>query len=592
MIGTAKTEVEQVAFFDAVLECFKRAVERVGEIRHHYRVAGLTVRLSLAGDAFEPALTRAIGHREIGPVASPDVTLCAWDSHETGVTMVPPPCDRLAFSDRGDLWGFNSQRVRTSFQHHDHSVNVYDADRRTGLYWVQRAALLPHWSHASPLRTMWHWALERHGLQLVHGAAIGGKDGALLIVGKGGSGKSSTALTCLEAGLDVAGDDYVVVRHNPEPRVHGLYSTAKLNPADLARYPRLAPLRNKVNVPANEKAVLFLDPQLSGQLPPDMPLAGIALAAVVDREGSQLVAESLPVVQQAATFTTMSQLPYASGRTHRFLESLCAALPTYRLELGRDPVRLAETVRRFLGDRARPRPRPAAAPLPDTPLVSVIIPVYNGESFLAEAMASVLGQGYPALEVIVVDDGSTDATAAVARRLPCDVRLFKQANAGPAAARNRGIRNASADFVAFLDVDDLWPPGTLSMLMSELLRDPELELCQGYAQVTEFDPATGEYEYRGNPRESFPYSVDSAIFRTRVFDRVGLFDQTLLFGEDTDWFKRAEELAVPIKRVEAVTLLVRRHGQNMTHGREPVGLHKLRVLKRALDRKRANVAKL
>jgi glycosyltransferase involved in cell wall biosynthesis len=217
--------------------------------------------------------------------------------------------------------------------------------------------------------------------------------------------------------------------------------------------------------------------------------------------------------------------------------------------------------------------------------VSVIIPVYNGERFVADAIGSVLAQNYPALEIIVVDDGSTDGTEDAVRRMPFEVHYFKQPNLGPAAARNRGVRDASGDFVAFLDVDDLWPENTLNTLMNELLRHPQLDLVQGYSQVTEFVEGSG-YEYRGNPMESFPYSIATALYRKRVFDRVGLFDKTLIFGEDTDWFNRANELGVPMKRLDLVTLVVRRHGRNMTQEKTPVELNMLRVFKKALDRKR------
>jgi hypothetical protein len=322
-----------------------------------------------------------------------------------------------------------------------------------------------------------------------------------------------------------------------------------------------------------------------------MELRAIAVPRVVDREDTGLVPEARSVVQQAASFTTMSQLPYAGNHTHRLFTALCEAVPGYRLELGRDRQRLTGAVRHFLADSA---PVPAAhgtgAPpvaAGEAPLVSVIIPVHNGERFVADAVNSVLAQRYTSLEIIIIDDGSTDGTEAAVRRLPCDVHYFKQENLGPAAARNRGIRDASGDFVAFLDVDDLWPDHALGVLMDELLRHPEIDVARGYSQVMEYDTATGTYEYRGNPKESFPYSIACAVYRKRVFDRIGLFDKNLLYGEDTDWYNRAHEQQVPMRRVEAVTLHVRRHGRNMTHAKTLVELNMLRVLKLSLDRQRA-----
>jgi len=585
-----RTEDEQVAFFDGVYERFRQATGNVGEFHHDYRVAGTTVRLSFAGDRLVPFLTRALEHLKIDPVAEPDATFCLWDSQSTGVTMLPPPCDREGFSDRGDLWGFNSRRIKTAFHYHDYSVNLFDHQRRTGIYWVQNSAVLPYWVLASPLRTLFHWWMERNGCQLVHAAAVGVGDDALLIVGKGGLGKSSTALTCLEAGLEFLGDDYVIVRSEPTPMVYSLYATAKLNPGDVERYPDLRPLLSKQEVPADEKAVLFLDPRFRAQLRLELPIEAIAIPRVTGRDETVLVPEAEAVVQQAASFTTMSQLPYAGDHTHQLFAGLCARLPGYRIELGKDPSRITGAIRSFLSEGAvREHRGLLQAPPSEAPLVSVVIPVLNGECFVAEAVGSVLAQGYPALEIIIIDDGSTDETEAAVRRLPCDVHYFKQENLGPSAARNRGIRDAAGDYVAFLDVDDLWPPHTLTTLMSELLQDPELDLAHGYSQVMEYDPATGTYEYRGNPKESFPHSISLAVYRKRVFDRVGLFDKTLLYGEDTDWYNRASERGVTMRRLDAVTLHVRRHGQNMTHDKTLVELNMLKVLKKTLDRKRAEI---
>jgi hypothetical protein len=584
-----KTEEEQLTFFDGMYERFSRAVENVGEVHHDYRVAGTVVRLSFAGSRLVPYLTRALQHLEIAPVETPDVTFCLWDSVSSRVTMMRPPCDLEGFSDRGDLWGFNSKRIKTAFHYHDFSVNVFDHDRKVGIYWVQNADLLPYWVLASPLRTLFHWWMEKNGCQLVHAAAVGVDDRALLIVGKGGLGKSSTALTCLEAGLEFMGDDYVIVRHEPKPTVYGLYATAKLNPWDTGRFETLRPFLARPDVPPDEKAVLFLHPHFGARLRKEMPLEAIAVPQVVDREETVLCPEAHEVVQQAASFTTMSQLPYAGNHTHHLFESLCNKLPGHRLELGRDRAKLSAAIADFLRDRSRRRngTAPSFPARTRMPLLSVVIPVLNGERFVAEAVSSVLAQGYPSLEIIIIDDGSTDGTEAAVRRLPCDVHYFKQENLGPAAARNRGIRDAAGDFVAFLDVDDLWPEHTLVTLMAEMLEHPEIDVVRGYSQVMEYDQATGTYEYRGNPKESFPYSIATAVFRKRAFDRVGWFDKTLLYGEDTDWFNRAQELEVPMKRIEAVTLHVRRHGLNMTHEKTLVELNMLRVLKKSLDRRRA-----
>jgi GT2 family glycosyltransferase len=102
----------------------------------------------------------------------------------------------------------------------------------------------------------------------------------------------------------------------------------------------------------------------------------------------------------------------------------------------------------------------------------------------------------------------------------------------------------------------------------------------------ELDAETGRYEYVGNPHESFPFYIGAALFRRRAFEKVGLFDTEFRFAEDTDWFNRAIEAGIGLERLPQVTLLVRRHGSNLTHGKSLVELNTLRVFKKALDRKR------
>jgi len=110
------------------------------------------------------------------------------------------------------------------------------------------------------------------------------------------------------------------------------------------------------------------------------------------------------------------------------------------------------------------------------PLVSVVIPVYNGERYLGEAIDSVLRHSFAGSEIIVVDDGSTDRTADVATAYGSAVRYFRQHQSGSGAARNRGIEVARGSLFAFLDADDVWTPNKLAIQKSAFDADPELEL--------------------------------------------------------------------------------------------------------------------
>lgn len=221
------------------------------------------------------------------------------------------------------------------------------------------------------------------------------------------------------------------------------------------------------------------------------------------------------------------------------------------------------------------------------PLVSVIIPAYNCERFLPEAVQSVLDQKYSPVEIVIVDDGSTDGTANVAGSFAETVRYLHQANQGPAAARNRGIEHAQGSLIAFADADDLWPANKLEQQLPYLIRDPRIDIVLGRIQQVQLSETNnGQTQSQEIGETAFSVNLGSAIIRKSVFERVGLFDETMRYSEDVDWFMRAREAGAVIVTIDAVTLVYRQHEQNMTRGKSTSELNVLKALKRSLDRRR------
>jgi len=221
------------------------------------------------------------------------------------------------------------------------------------------------------------------------------------------------------------------------------------------------------------------------------------------------------------------------------------------------------------------------------PLVSVVIPVFNGERFLREAVQSVLDQKYSPIEIIIVDDGSTDGTSAVARSFSETVRYLYQANQGPAAARNRGIEHAQGSLIAFADADDLWPSEKLEMQLPYLINDAAIEIVMGRIQQVRLSKTVnGQTQAEELAEPAFSVNLGSAVIKKSVFERVGLFDESMRYSEDVDWFMRAREAGAAIVTIDAVTLLYRQHEENMTRGKSTSELNVLKALKRSLDRRR------
>lgn len=218
------------------------------------------------------------------------------------------------------------------------------------------------------------------------------------------------------------------------------------------------------------------------------------------------------------------------------------------------------------------------------PLISVVIPVRNGERFFRSAMDSIEGQEYRALEVLLIDDGSTDGVARHAKQCPSFVRYIRQRKRGQAAARNRGVQQSKGELIAFLDIDDLWTCGHLARLVRCLEHNCEAGIAQGF--MRQFWSAPNGSHYSTAPYR-MPY-LGSCLFRRAVFEQCGLFDEEMPYGEDYDFLFRCWEHDVVKVVVPEVSLLYRRHMRNMTRSRN-IAAHMV-VLKRRIERIKAGVA--
>jgi len=219
--------------------------------------------------------------------------------------------------------------------------------------------------------------------------------------------------------------------------------------------------------------------------------------------------------------------------------------------------------------------------------VTCILPVYNGARYLRDAIESVLSQTQPLLETIVVDDGSTDGTAEVIAAYEDRVRSVRQANAGPAAARNQGVALARGDLIAFQDADDVWHPEKIARQMARFAMHPELELCSTHLQNFWVPELQQEADRFGNDVRSRPFpgygAPPTLLVRRALFDTVGGFKATLRVGSDVDWFIRAVEQGVVMEILPDVLVRRRWHAANISRGPRP---ELAQVLKDSLDRRR------
>jgi glycosyltransferase involved in cell wall biosynthesis len=220
--------------------------------------------------------------------------------------------------------------------------------------------------------------------------------------------------------------------------------------------------------------------------------------------------------------------------------------------------------------------------------VTVMIGVYNGARYLGEAIESVLAQTRPVHELIVVDDGSTDDSGAIAESYGLPVRCIRQDRGGMAASRNRAVRAATGSFFAFLDADDRFPQEKLERQLAVFEADPELDVVYGH--VTEFLSPDLDDEARAllrAPNQDLPWPTPNLMLVKRdAFFRVGPFSTDLKVGIGVDWYARASEVGLRGAVPPLVVLERRLHAENNGIREREFKPQYLHVLKAALDRRR------
>jgi len=223
------------------------------------------------------------------------------------------------------------------------------------------------------------------------------------------------------------------------------------------------------------------------------------------------------------------------------------------------------------------------------PLVSVIVPVFNEERLLPEGIACIRRQRDAHVEIVAVDDGSTDGTPQLLERLRRErgapLRIVRQDNAGPGAARNAGADAAHGEILAFLDADDLWSAGWLRSVRTQLEADPGA-LVLGHTSVVRSagDPGSGGGWKPPEP-PALVFVFGAIALRRATFMSIGGIDASLRFGEDLAFSMVARERGVPVVVDPETTHFYRLHGRNSVSGRSPGELNVMRVLHESLKRR-------
>jgi hypothetical protein len=314
------------------------------------RPAGVPVRVHLAGAELVDRLAPGLLEGSIGADERPAIELWAFDGAGSGRAAPRPPWGPQDYLQREEIAGWTRPPYLASYSNDYATLSVADADAGLGVQWLRDAATMAPWEGGAPLRSILRWTLARHGVQLIHAAAVGnGADGVLLL-GSGGAGKSTTALACLQAGMSLVADDYTLIRSGSPPTAHPAFAIAKAAPASLELLGGEDLHARAVGARVDWRGKLRLP--IADVVCPSLALRAVVLPRVAQRTGTPVPFSGREALRAIAV-STLLQLPGDSAATLAVLRELLAMLPVYALEVGPDVESIPEAISALIETEAQ-----------------------------------------------------------------------------------------------------------------------------------------------------------------------------------------------------------------------------------------------
>ena len=337
-------------------------------VESDFVIAGRRLRLRAVNGDLLRRLSRAFGHLRTSSPGEPELTIHLWDS-STKSTPPPPVPDVSSEQAPGAFFYYSDERVRVGYQLgtsgdarvlavYPHAptpaLSVLALERGEAWYWVDDARRIPYWEEATPVRFLLDWWLRDQGVQETHAGSVGTPDGGVLVVGRSGSGKSTTALSALQSTLGYAGDDYVAVALEPTPWVHSLYSSGKLMADHVARLPFLVPALANGSELEREKAVVYVHEYWPENVVAGFPLRAILVSRVTrGLRKTRVTPVSSAVGLAALAPSTVFQMHTRGQDSLARMRQLVQAVPSYVLDLGSDMASTPRAISSLLDEMAR-----------------------------------------------------------------------------------------------------------------------------------------------------------------------------------------------------------------------------------------------
>jgi hypothetical protein len=330
-----------------ILAYFNKSRIKAEGVRKRFIIIGGTVLLTYSSDILEHSLFKAFEHLEIaGTDTDAAFTIYACDADVLDYDL--PGYDWLSeiSENKEEIVTYNSGDIHALFNPKIGIFSMFDNERNRGFYYLPKAGDIPFYERAAPMRMLLHWWCEKSGLVLAHAAAIGGDTSAVLLAGRGGTGKSTTAMLAARHGFKFLGDDYVILENNSGPVVHSAYNSVKFRWEMIKRVPEAGEF--SLNSQNDEKGYFFLRDNQPGSLMKSLPLKAVLLPVIAGNQKTSFdcLSQSRGLMGLAAS--SIFQMPGSGRQTLKTLAGILKDIPVYQMLLGKDNAEIMDALKRFM----------------------------------------------------------------------------------------------------------------------------------------------------------------------------------------------------------------------------------------------------
>ena len=349
----------------AIVDLFQEYAEQsfadAGVEERTFSIGGCGVRLRFAGDRWAGLLTKALDHLQAPqPIDSsrPQLTISIFDGSLAPRNPLLSPYLRSLVDfwpdytgPRGELLHMHGGAVVAFYHPGPDILSIVDLEENIGFHWKRDLAPLPYYEAGSPMRGLLHAWMKKQGVQFVHGGAVGTEAGGVLLVGKGGSGKSTSVLACLNSHLRYASDDYCMVGAAPdgEDQVYSLYNTAKLvGDHDVAKFSGLGSHVWNTSRQSKDKITFFLNEAFPQKLIPQFPLKAILVPAITGQRDTSIEPCGEGAALMALGPSSLAQLPSSGPGDLNRIAQLIRRSPCFRIKLGTDLAQIPRSIEELL----------------------------------------------------------------------------------------------------------------------------------------------------------------------------------------------------------------------------------------------------